>query len=124
MILMPLFAIALLVEPQPDPEPDVSELEIVVSAAGLAELTSKVESRDDAECFSPSYQTTACFVANRSQVYQFTTDGHPAHPVAYFIGYDQGRLEERSWIAGDKAAARKWVARAQDSFVQPEIAAP
>ncbi|NNU15075.1 hypothetical protein HK107_01895 [Parvularcula sp. ZS-1/3] len=89
------------------PKPDVSELGIEVSAPGLLELKSKVVGRPDSACRMARPRVTQCIIGEGSEIYQFTEDGHKAHPTGYFLGYAERdgvlQLEERGWTASDKA---------------------
>lgn len=90
-------------------DPAVSELGIKVGAGGLMELKGKVTSREDAACREARSDVTLCVIGDGGEVYQFTEEGHPAHPSGYFLGYAERdgtiQLEERGWTASEDASA-------------------
>lgn len=98
------------------PIPDVQDLSLRSNAAGLAELKSKVEGREDAHCHAMASRAVMCHVANGREVYTFTEDGALAHPSALFRGFvvtEDGsvQLQERGWsAAGDVASAQAFYA--------------
>lgn len=88
------------------PIPDVQDLSLRSNAAGLAELKSKVEGREDAHCHAMASRAVMCHVANGREVYTFTEDGAPAHPSALFRGFvvaedGSAQLQERGWSAAE-----------------------
>lgn len=88
------------------PIPDVQDLSLRSNAAGLAELKSKVEGREDAHCHAMASRAVMCHVANGREVYTFTEDGALAHPSALFRGFvvtedGSAQLHERGWSAAD-----------------------
>ncbi|MEM7327087.1 MAG: cupin domain-containing protein [Pseudomonadota bacterium] len=95
------------------PIPDVRDVSLRSSEAGLAELKSKVESRADAHCHAMARRAVMCHVASGREVYTFTEDGDPAHPSALFRGFvlaEDGtpQLQERGWSGADPAAAQSF----------------
>lgn len=88
------------------PIPDVQDLSLRSNVAGLAELKSKVEGREDAHCHAMASRAVMCHVANGREVYTFTEDGAPAHPSALFRGFvvaedGSAQLQERGWSAAE-----------------------
>lgn len=93
------------------PIPDLKDLSLRSDAAGLSELRSKVEAREDAHCHAMARRAIMCHVADGRELYTFTEDGAPAHPSALFRGFvvaDDGtpQLQERGWSGADNAAAQ------------------
>ncbi len=97
------------------PIPDLQDLSLRASAAGLAELRSKVEGRDDAHCHAMARRAVMCHVANGREVYTFTEVGAPAHPSALFRGFVRAedgtpQLQERGWSGADETDAAAFFA--------------
>lgn len=97
------------------PIPDLKDLSLRSGPAGLSELRSKVEAREDAHCHAMARRAIMCHVANGREIYTFTEDGAPAHPSALFRGFvvaNDGtlQLQERGWSGADNAAAQAFFA--------------
>ncbi|MEO1188644.1 MAG: cupin domain-containing protein [Pseudomonadota bacterium] len=97
------------------PIPDVRNLNFRSSAAGLAELKSKVEGRTDAHCHAMAQRAVMCHVAHGREVYTFTEEGALAHPSALFRGFvvtedGAAQLQERGWSAAEDTAAQTFFA--------------
>ena len=93
------------------PIPDVRDLSLRSSVAGLAELQAKVQSRKDAECRPMSRRAVMCHVDHGREIYVFTETGALAHPSALFRGFviaEDGtpQLQERGWSGADDTAAQ------------------
>ena len=93
------------------PIPDVRDLSLRSSAADLADLQAKVESRDGAECRPMSRRAVMCHVDHGRESYVFTEPGALAQPSALFRGFviaEDGtpQLQERGWSGTDAAAAQ------------------
>ena len=93
------------------PIPDVRDLSLRSSAADLAALQAKVESRAGAECRPMSRRAVMCHVDHGREIYVFTEPGALAHPSALFRGFviaEDGtpQLQERGWSGTDAAAAQ------------------
>jgi len=93
------------------PIPDVRDLGLRSSAAGLSELQAKVESRDDAECRPMSRRAVMCHVDHGREIYVTTEPGALSHPSALFRGFviaEDGtpQLQERGWSGADDDAAQ------------------
>lgn len=93
------------------PIPDVQDLGLRSDTAGLTELQSKVESRDDAQCHPMSRRAVMCHVDHGRAIYTFTEPGALAHPSTLFRGFviaEDGtpQLQERGWSGADETAAQ------------------
>ena len=117
-MLIPMILLAL------SGQPDVSELGIRVGSSGLGELKAKVTGREDAACSEARENVTLCTIGEGFEVYQFTEEGHPAHPSGYYRGFvmsgGEQRLEERGWTAIDTDSPSTFFAASQQAKTQPK----